>query len=812
MIVKDLLYGLRTLRRRKGFALVALTSLALGIGANTAVFSLMNAVFLQPLPVARVSQLVSLYNISSDFPGYLPLSQPNFADLRRQKGIFADLAMTFPLRLSLLQGSEPESIDGEMVSANYFDLLGVRLALGRAFLPEEERSASPVVVLSHSLWRARFGGDPRAVGRSLRLNGRQLIIIGIAPPGFHGTDFLLRPAVWLPAGLHDLMMPRSLRPLWDLRRAQMFGVLGRLRPGIRLERARAATQAYADRLASDYPVDNRHLTLAALPLAQAVINPNDRLGYTRAAAVLISMAAIVLLITCANLASLLLVQASGRRREVAVRLAVGVGRWRLVRQLLTESLLLAVIGGSLGLLLAYGAGRALALVRSPYLPAGFHPSTDLRVMGVNLGLSLLTAILFGLAPALQGTKVDLVPALKEQPVAAGPRRQFEVGDLLVAGQVALAFVSTVVAILFWVSLHSVERIVPGFDRDHLALLSFDLDGQAMSDAAGRTFLRRLSDEMRELPEVRSVDVGENLVLAQEAIHHVIQIEGHPEDADIIIQTSSIGPDYFSAMGIPILRGRSFRASDRADSVPVAIVNQTLAERLWPGEDPIGKRFRLVPASGWVEIVGVARDIKYNSLTEPPQLYAYQPIDQSYSPLVTLHVRTQGNPLPVLAAVRRQLQELAPSLALIRAETMAGLIDGVLWLSRAGVVLLSLFAAVALSLVVVGTYGVIAHSVEQRRQEIGLRMAFGAERGRVVWMFLGRGLKMVLPGLVAGLALAWAIAGVASAFFPGIDPRDSSVYAATAVALAGVTVFANYVPVHRIVRATATEGIRRVMTK
>ncbi|HZF12914.1 MAG TPA: ABC transporter permease [Thermoanaerobaculia bacterium] len=798
-LLQDLRYGLRGLLHRPGFTLVALVSLALGIGANTAIFTLLDTVFLQPLPVAGISRLAVVYTVSSDLPGYLPISQPNFVDYRDQAGVFSDLALVAPLSLSLSGNGRPEQISGQLVSARYFQTLGVRPVLGRTFLPEEDRVARPVVILGHGLWRRRFGSDPHILGRPIRLNGRELVVVGVAPGGFYGTSFVNRSDFWVPAGLYGQVLPEMMRAFWTNRRVLGFSAVGRLKPGMSLEQGQAALKSLADKLAQEYPDANRNRNVALLSLSQSLISPNDRQGYVRAGGLLATMVGLVLLIACANLANMLLVRASGRRKEIAVRLALGGRRADLIRQLLTESLLLSLAAGASGLLLAAWSFTLLSLVQTPYLPDSLELALDGRVLLFTLGLSLVTALLFGLVPALAASRPDLVPALKNEVAAAtGGVRRFGLRNLLIVGQVGLSVVALVGAVLFLLSLRNALRIDPGFEREHLAVLSFDLDSQGFDEARGQQLLRQMATQAAALPGVRGAAIGENLMLSDTGVRHILLIDSPaaPADRRIVAQQSSVGPGYFETLGIPILRGRALDATDRADSRPVVVVNETLAERFWPHENPLGKRFGILPSKQILEIVGVARDLKYNTLGEEPQLYLYRPLAQEYTPSVTLHVRTQGEPGAVLGAARREVQALVPEMPLTRVKTMPAVIGELLWAPRVCAVLLVLFGAVALLLVTIGVYGVIAHSIAQRQREIGIRMALGAQRADVVRLFLRQGIQAVAVGLACGLVGALLVVRTISGLLFGIDPMNPIVFLVTILLLAVVAAIANYIPTRR----------------
>ncbi|MDP9121179.1 MAG: ABC transporter permease [Acidobacteriota bacterium] len=801
---QDLRYALRALVKRPGFTLIAIPSLALAIGANTVIFALVDAVLLHPLPVAGLSRLMTLQTRIPESPGYFGVSYPNFADFRDHATVFSHLVGTVGVQVSLAGRTEPEQIPGEMVSGDYFDALGVPAALGRTFLPDEDRvpGAHPVVVLSHSLWQRRFGADRSVVGRVVQLNGQSFTVIGVAPAGFSGSGILTPSEVWVPATMYQQVLPANLLPLFKLRKVGLLGVIGRLRPGVSPEQAEAACKALALNLAREYPSDNAKRTVSLLPLSQSTIDPNSRGGYLEAGVLLMSTVGLILLIACANLANMLLVRASERRPEVAIRLALGVQRGRLVRQLLTESLLLALIAGAAGLLLAVWSRGLIALFRSSYLPPTLHVELDARILVFTLVLSLLSGLLFGLAPALRLSRPDLTTGLKSRAGAeASGGRGLGLRNILVAGQVGLSLLALVGAVLLLVSLRNVEHIDPGFERRHLLVLSLDLASQKLDEARGEQFLGEVIRRVEALPQVRSAALAENLVLVDQGVRHRIQPEGREargggEAEALIVQTCAISPGYFRTLGVQVLRGRAFNDSDLPGSRQVVIVNRTMADRLWPQQDPIGRRFKMQPTLQTFEVVGVAQDVKYNALGEEPQLYVYLPLPQSYSPGVTLHVLTAGEPALLVNTLRKRLQEMAPTLPLFRIKTMPEVIDDQLWAWRAGALLLSLFGCVALLLVIIGIYGVISYSIAQRKREIGIRVALGATRPQLIRLFVRQGMAMVAIGLALGLLSALSATRLIADLLYGIDAADPRTLGATALLLGAVGLAANYLPARR----------------
>lgn len=801
-LLSDLRLSVRGLARRPAFTAVALLSLALGIGANTAIFTAVKAVFLQPFPAREPERLVAVFTTLEGMPSLLPVSYPNFVDLRERSRAFSTLLTATPVSLSLSGGrGEPERIDGEMVSGSYFDVFGIHAAQGRTFLPEEDSTPGghAVVVLSHGLWQRRFGADPGVLGRTLSLNGHPFTVIGVAPREFRGTNGLSASDFWVPLMVHEQALRRRIRPFFEQRRATLLGVIGRLAPGITFAKAQEDLQRVGRELAREYPEANEGRAVAAVPILQALVDPNQRQSYVKAGFLLAAMVGVVLLVACANVANMLLARAAGRRREIAIRLAIGAGRGQLVRQLMLESLVLALAAGALGLLIASWSRGLVAGLETPYLPATMELALDARVLLFTLGLSLLTALLFGLVPALQASRPEVVTALKGgEPATGAGGRRFTPRSLLVVAQIALSLVSLIGAALFLLSLRNAQRIDPGFDSAHLLTASFDLDSSGYDEARGEQLLERMAERVRALPGVRSAAVAESLVLAGQTLRRTILVEGREPrpDETLIVQPNAVGLGYLDTMGIPVLRGRDFTSEDRAGGRRVTIVNRTMAERLWPGADPIGRRFSMKPTDDTFTVVGVAQDVKYNSLGEDPQLAIYLPIAQAYASSATLHVRTAGDPAQLAGPVRRTLRELEPSLPLISVRTLPQVLGALLWAPRAGAVLLALFGALAMVLAIIGIYGVMSYSVTQRHREIGIRLALGARRSNVVLLFLKEGLQMIFTGLALGLLAAFLSSRLIASLLYGVEARNAFAFMSAALLLALVAVLATYLPARR----------------
>ncbi len=801
-LLQDLRYAARMLAKKPAFTLAAVLSLALGIGANTTIFSLVDALLLRSLPVAEPERLVSIYTRDVKNPGFAALSHLNWRDYREQNRVFDGVLGYDWTAMSVATGKEPGLAFGQLVSGNYFDLLGIRAAHGRTFRPDEDGTPGghPVTVVSHRFWQERLDSDAGAIGRTIRVNGSPYTVVGVTPAEFTGTDMGVQPALWIPMAMNRQIKPNDNINWYEERRGLFVNTIARLKPGVTLEQAQAELTAMARRLEQEYPKDNKGRSIELVPLSQATINPQARGGVIAASGLLMTVVALVLLIACANVANLLLARAQSRRREIAIRLSQGAGRRRLVRQLLTESLLLALLGGVFGLLVMVWASRAL-LAFLPNLPLPIFTSLDLgldlRVLAFTLGLSLLTGLLFGLVPAFQTTRPELVSALKNQAVAPGEgRRGFSFRAALVAGQVALSLVSLIAAGLFLRSLGQARQIDPGFDPEPLAVLAFDTSLQGWDQARSEQFFRDLQERVEALPGVSSAALAQAGPFQGTFLRSVFLEGKQGADDGTLIQVNTVGPRYFDTMGLKMAQGRAFDDRDREGSIPVVVVNQTMAERLWPGQNPVGQRFRFFGDPYAVEVVGVARDIKYNGLGEDPQPYIYQPLAQRFAGNMTLIARADRDAAAALAAVQREVRSMAPDMPLVGVSTVSRLLDNSLWAPRAGASLLALFGVLALILAAVGIYGVMSYSVDQRYREIGVRMALGAQQGDVLGLVFGQGIKVVAVGLGIGLVLAFLASRLAANMLFGVSPNDPMAYTATSMLLALVASTAILVPARR----------------
>jgi putative ABC transport system permease protein len=633
MFFQDVRYGLRMLVKSPGFSLVAVLSLALGIGANTAIFSLVNAVLLRPLPVSDPQRLITVSTTDQKNPGNLPLSHLNFKDLRAQNSVLTDMAAFTFNQVNYSTGEQSEQILVQLVTANYFTMLGTEPALGRAFRPEEETTAAPVAVISAGFWQRSLGSDPNVVGRTVTLNRVPYTVIGVAPKHFAGTLLGGGPAAWLP--MSKPLVPQP--PWWETRRGLFLFAFGRLKPGVTAEQAQSNLKTVFANLEQAFPTDNKGRSAAAVPLLAARLDPNGRGGnqVTRLSSLLMVVVGIVLLIACANIANLLLARASKRRREVAIRLAMGAKRSRLVAQLLTESVMLSALGGVAGLLLAYWCLGAIVAARLPLpFPADEALALDPRVLTFTIALSLLTGLLFGLAPALQSSKADVVPVLKNELVPSagasrGVKGLFSLRQALVVVQIALSVVSLVAGGLFLRDLRHAQAIDPGFVTSGVLVANFNLNREGYTPERGAIFHDRVLERLGGVPGVQSVAIAQNPPLAGGLLRSVLMEGADTTTKDrVLVQVNTVSLGYFQTMGIPIVRGRDFTAADTAMTPTVVVVNETMAQQFWKGEDPIGKRFKFFGAQDYTTVVGVARNSKYNGVAEDPLPFIYEALKRS----------------------------------------------------------------------------------------------------------------------------------------------------------------------------------------
>ena len=805
-LTQDLSYAWRTLRKSPGFTGAVIFSIALGIAANTTVFSVVNAVLLGSLPVRQPDRLLKFSDGNS-------FSFPDYIDYRDQtKDVFEGVSANFPVVPASLGGvAEPERIWGQLASGNYFAVTGVPLMLGRGFAPEEDQAPGkyPVVVLSYGLWRRHFGADAAIVGKTAILNNLRYTVIGVTPAGFHGTTRAILPEFWVPLAMEGEMLP-DLAKDRNQRTSQWLMLDARLKPGVSRERALAAVNVVKKRLDAAYRKGEQNPAPITLRIAGGFPGRETNGFVIGLMATLMTVVGLVLLIACANVANLLLARASARQKEIGIRLAVGASRGRLIRQLLTESILLASFGAAAGFVLAMAAIRPMAHFELPLsLPVALDFTPDARVFAFTAALAVVTGILFGLAPAIRATRPDLAATFKDQGGAIGSFRRFGVRNVLVVAQVALSLVLLVGSSLFIRSLGNATSIDLGMKTDHLLLMGFDPKLHHYSADQTRRFLTQLRERVTALPGVRSVSYLDNVPLSIGGHNEAIEAEGaksgtKPSMSDVY----SVGAEYFETIGTPLVRGHEFRSA--AGTAPVAIVNETLAKSEFPNGNALG---RVLHMNGRTyEVVGVAKNSKSRTIGEEPQSIIYVPIEQHPEDVasffgISLLVKTAGNPRAMTHAVRTQIAALDPNLAVFGVQTMQEHVNKSMLVPRLSAVLLGVFGAVGLVLATVGLYGVLSYAVRRRTREIGIRMALGASAKGILRLVAGQGMWLAGIGLTIGLAISWAVWRFAASQLYGISPTDSLTFIGVPLLLLTVALVASVLPARRAAKVDPMDALR-----
>lgn len=811
-LLQDIKYGLRMLWKNPGFTLVAVITMALGIGANTTIFSIVNAILLRPLPVAQPERLVNVHSTSPDGSSFHSFSYPDYVDYRDQNEVFDGLTAYTINAYSLTTAGQSERIFGIVTSENFFTVMGIRPTAGRFYTAEENRTESgdPVAVLSHGYWQRRFASDPAIVGKTLTLNGHAYHVIGIAPPKFTGPRVAFAPDVYVPMWTQPLALPR-LADWLNNRRAGSLEIVGRLKTGITVQGAQANLSAVAQRLAEQYPDTHKGKGVEVRPT-------NTGLGQMQGAAVgfmsvLMALVGLILLIACANVAGLSLSRSAVRRKEIAIRLAMGASRSRIVRQFLTESVLLFLFGGAAGLLLAAWFTDILLAFKPPVpftieLDLGF----DWRVLGFTLLVSLITGIIFGLAPALQASRADVLPALKDETSIGGHHRS-RLRSLFVVGQVAVSLVLLVSTGLFLRSLQHARALDPGFNPENVLNVGFDLSIQGYDETRGQLFYRQVMERVRAMPGVESATLARNVPLTGSNMELGINVEGREPPAgsrSFHTDFNVIGDKYFSSLGINLLRGRDFNDRDKESTPRVAVINETMARRFWPNDDALGKRFFLgQPSDGEpVEIVGVVKDGKYRTLGEDPRPYFYLSSQQDYQPQMTMHIRTRpGNAANVLAGLRQEVDSIDRTIPFLDVMPITRSISVSLIPIKVATSVAGFFGMVGLLLAGVGIFGIVSFSVSQRTREIGIRTALGAQRGDVLKLIISHGMRLALIGVFIGLLASVAVTRLLSSLLYGISATDAVTFIGVATLLIIIALIASYIPARRATRVDPMTALR-----
>jgi predicted permease len=813
-LVQDIRYTIRTLLWAPGFSFVVILSIALAFAANATVFSVANGLLWGVLPVRDPGRMV-MFSEGESF------SYPDYLDYRDQtSAIFADgVAAHFPLIPASIGGKgEPERVWGQSVSGNFFPTLDVPMTLGRSILPEDDTAArGHVVVLSSGLWRRRFGADPSILNRDVALNGQHYTVVGVAPPGFYGVDRGIVSEFWVPLAVSEEIMPDLTADgsAIDKRDNQWLMLDARLKPGVTRARAALLVNVVKKRLDDAFHKDDKTHEKVTLQQAGGLIGGSITPAFTLMA-VLMIVVGLVLLVACANVANLLLARATGRQKEIAIRLAIGAGRRQLVRQLLIESFLLALAGAAVGFLLAAVSARAISSFKLPLpFPIAFDFNVDWRVALFTLGLSVITALVFGLVPALRASRPDLVGSLKDGPAGFGRASRSRMRNTLVVVQVSLSLVLLTTAGLFLRSLGNASSIDIGFKPANLLIMSVDPKIQNYSHDKTAQFLTQLRDRVSALPGVRSVSFVGIVPLSIGAAENKFGVDpakGRPAQ-NVIALVNTIGAGYFQTMGIPLVRGRDFTPQDVTSNLggqPAAIINQTMAAHLFPGQDPIGRTLRQDKAT--YTIIGVVRNSKSRTIGEKPSDAAYLFLNAAPEKATsffgtTILVKTSMDPRVLESSVRQQIAALDPNMAVFNAETMQEHVDKSLLIPRISALLLGIFGAIGLTLAAIGLYGVMSYSVRRRTREIGIRMALGAKRPTVLRMILRQGLILTAIGLAIGLAIALALGRFTASVLYGTSGTDLLTFVVVSVVLVATAAVAVLVPALRAAHVEPTTALR-----
>ncbi len=809
-LVMDARVGLRMLWRSPGFSILAILCLTLGIGANAAVFSWAEGILFRPYPaVARQERLMALSGISRGESGITLLSWPDYLDLQRNCTLFDAFFVSKITGTTLSIGERAERTLGSIVSANYFEAIGVHPILGRGFLPGEDEgsSAHPVTVISYQLWQGRFKGDPQIIGKPQRLNGVTHTIVGVAPQGFYGTFVGWAMQFWVPASMEGIFEDGGYK-LED-RNARWIESYARMKPGVTTQQAQQEISAVADRLEHDYPLTNRGRSVQLWPLWETPFNNAGTLLPTLG--IMLAVVACVLLIACANVGNLLLVRSFARRHEMSVRAALGAGRGRLLKQLLTEGLMLSLLGACGGLIVAHWCRHALVLLFparggvSMYLPGDI----DWRVLAVTSAVCMFATLLLGVVPAIQTSKLDLAAALKTEMggVVGGHGKSWARSSLVVV-QVSLSFVLLVGTGLLIKSLDKIRNTSPGFTTDRVLTTAVDLVSAGYDIQQAKTFEDELLDRVLALPGVECAAFARVPPLGYGSYSSSpIAVDAYevPPEEEPTVEYNEVGPGYFVTMGIPLVAGREFTRADDESAALVAIVNGTMAAQFWKGNNPIGKRVQV--KGRWMTVVGMAKDSKYESMRELPQPFFYLPRRQNFAIGASLHIRTPLTPQEMAIALGREIHTLDANLALYEVITLQEQLDRSTASQKAAVTLLGVLGGLALLLAAIGLYGVISYTVSQSTRELGLRMALGARASDLVRLVLGRGLALTLGGTVLGAAAALGLTRLLVNYLYGVSPRDPLAFGSAFVVMLVATLAACFVPAWRATRTDPMRALR-----
>jgi predicted permease len=807
---QDVRYSLRMIAKVPGFAAIAILTLALGIGANTTIFSWINAALLNPVPgLASPSEVVAL---TLSKPGENPflLTYPDIEAIRDGQQTFAGITACGFATMSLTGKGKPERVWGMVASANYFDVLGVRPVLGRGFLPAEDEKpgGAPVAVISYRLWQTHFAANPDIVGQAIEINQHPYTIVGVTPAVFQGSQTGVRTDLWVP-----VMMEEQLMPQHDLIHDHHYFWLlafGRLKPGVALQQAQEEMTLRLKREAKNYPEEHKgHDTVTVYPLWRNPFGLNFFLSTLLP--MLMSIAGVVLLLACANVANLMLVRSMARRREIAIRMSMGASRWRLVRQLLVESLMLALAGGVVALLITFWTtGTLMKFMPTAEFPIWLSIHADRTVLLATLVISVLTGVIFGILPALRASGDSPVAVLKEDTgKASGGLRKARLASGLVVAQISLSLLLLICAGLFIRSVISAQQINPGFNSHNVLIASYDLFTAGYPDAGGAEFDRQLVAKLEALPGLESVALSSRAPLGFGGGSTSVKPEGYvsPANESMETQVAIITPNYFQTMQIPMVKGRDFTLQDTKTSQRAVIVSEAFVDRYWPHQEALGKQLNSDLTHEWFTVVGVARDSKVNSLNEKPMPYVYLPLYQVYRADMIINARVAGDPLTFVNAVKKTIHELNADLVVFDVNTLESREQVASFPQRIAGTFVGAFGLLALVLAAVGIYGVTAYTTRQRTHEIGVRVALGARKDDILRLVLGHGIRLTFIGVALGLAASFALTRFLGSMLLGVTSTDALTFSSVAILLCAVALLACFIPAYRAMRVDPMVALR-----
>jgi predicted permease len=808
-IWQDMRYSLRVIAKAPGYAAIVILTLALGIGANTTIFSWINSALLNPVPgLSKPSEMLSLTVGKPGEP--FGFTYPDLQAIRASQQSFSGISACWFAIMSVTNKGKPERIWGMVATANYFDVLGVRPILGRGFLPSEDQKpgGAPVAVISYRLWQTRFGANPNIVGQTININEHPYTIVGVTPAVFQGSQTGVRTEIWVPITMEAQLLPGGDQ----LNKHQDFWllVMGRLKPGVTAQQAQAELTLLLKREAKNYPEEHQGKeTVTVYPLWRNPWGLNE--FFSTLLPMLMAIAGVVLLLACANVANLMLVRSVGRRREIAIRMSLGASRWRLVRQLLIESLMLALAGGGVALLItAWTAGTLISFLPTTAFPLALDMRADRTVLLVTVVISLLTGVIFGILPALRASGIAPIAVLKEESgSASGGLRKARLASGLVVAQISLSLLLLICAGLFIRSVMSARQINPGFNSHNVSIASYDLFGSGYSDATGTEFNRQLFTKLAALPGVESLALASRVQLGFAYDSTSVKVQGYVPQPNESMETPDnvVTPNYFHTMQIPIVKGRDFTLQDTTNSQRVAIVSEAFVNRYWPHEEALGKQVNSDFTHEWFTVVGVARDTKIKSLNEKPTPFLYLPLDQVYRPQMIVHARVAGDALAFGRTLETTIHEMNADIGVYDVTAVDLSEQFTFFGQRVAGTFVGAFGLLALVLATVGIYGVTSYTTRQRTHEIGIRMALGASKEDILRLVLGHGLKLMLAGVGLGLVLAFGLTRFLVSLLLGVTSTDALTFSSVGILLCAVALFACFMPARRAMRVDPMVALR-----